>query len=322
MLTPKQNFFNYINGKDYEWIPCSLDQQFFDPEIVPENIARGCVMQKNRYDREKYGGKDWFGVDWVFDPNAAGMGGSIEVAPLMDDINDWKDIVVFPDLSKLDWETSAKENEDWLDQDKVITSTIYTGFFERLISFIGFSDALVALVDEDTVDSVKELFDKLADFYTEVARYMNKYYGTSMIYIHDDWGSQRCPLFSNATVEEMIAPYLDKFAVNCNEMGILVELHSCGNIEKLMPELINTHVTTWRGQNINDKKMLVEKYGDKFTFKVMVTEDLKDGFDESIEKATKLYEEYKGKKVMFDYPRWIKPDKLGELAAFARSHTL
>ncbi|MBR3401503.1 MAG: methyltransferase [Parasporobacterium sp.] len=321
MLTPKQNYLNYLNGEEYEWIPCSYDQKLFMPEIVPDNIARGTVIQQKPFDRSLYGGYDWFGVHWTFDPTACGMGGSMEDGILFEDINDWKDYVRFPDLSKLDWEKSAEENKEFLTTDQILSTTIYTGFFERLISFIGFSEALVALIDEDSQDSVKELFDALADFYIELVSYMKRYYGLGMLDIHDDWGSQRGPLMSIETHREVIAPYVRKFAEGVRKIGVLPELHSCGKLDLLMPSLIETGVFTWRGQQeLNDKKALVDQYGDRFVYKVMVTEDFSDDRETVQRKAADLYELYKGKKIILDYPRWLSPEDSRILAEFARSH--
>ncbi len=321
MLTPRQNYLNYLNGDEYEWIPCSYDQKLFLPEIVPDNIARGTVFQQKPFDRNRFGGYDWFGVHWTFDPAAAGMGGSMEDDILFEDINDWEKYVKVPDLSKLDWEKSAEENKEYITTDNILSTTIYTGFFERLISFIGFSDALVALVDEDYQDSVKAVFDKLADFYIELVGYFKKYYNLGMLDIHDDWGHQRGALMSIETHREMIAPYLRKFTEGAKKLGVLVELHSCGKLESLMPSLIETGVFTWRGQQeLNDKKKFVDQYGDRFVYKVMVTEDFSDNREVVQQKAADIYELYKGKKIILDYPRWLSPEDSRILTEFARSH--
>lgn len=314
-MTPRDNFFNFFTNKEYEWIPTTADEKYFYPEMIPENIARGFVIQQKPFPREKFGGNDWFGIHWTFYPEAAGMGGSMEDYSLFDDANDWKEYVKFPDLSKLDWAGCAEENKEYLKTDKILSSVIFTGFFERLISFMGFEDAAAAMVDEDQQDSVKELFDHLADFYVELMGYMKDYFNVELIDFHDDWGSQRAPIFSPATHTEMILPYMQKVTSGAREKGVLVMMHSCGFIEPLIPNLIKTGVITWRGQELNDKKKLVEQYGDQFTFDIFVPFEPGTTFEEIFERTKQLKETYKDKKVKFSFPRFFTPEQIDKLAA-------
>ena len=55
------------------------------------------------------GGLDWFGMEWS--RNAAGFGGGTP-APgkiVLPDVTEWKKYVRFPDVSRYDWETQARE---------------------------------------------------------------------------------------------------------------------------------------------------------------------------------------------------------------------
>ena len=89
-MTPRDNFINFFTNKEYEWIPTTADEKYFYPEMIPENVARGFVIQQKPFPREKFGGNDWFSIHWTFYPEAAGMGGSMEDYSLFDDANDWK----------------------------------------------------------------------------------------------------------------------------------------------------------------------------------------------------------------------------------------
>ena len=50
-----------------------------------------------------------FGVNWIFDEAA---NGSMVVpgSPILEDANDWKEVIKFPDVDSWDWEGSAKKN--------------------------------------------------------------------------------------------------------------------------------------------------------------------------------------------------------------------
>ncbi|MBR4760835.1 MAG: methyltransferase, partial [Lachnospiraceae bacterium] len=132
--------------------------------------------------------------------------------------------------------------------------------FERLVSFMDMEGALIALVDEDQQDDVKELFDKLADFYIDVIGRMKQYFDLDILWFHDDWGSQRAPMFSYETVQEMIFPYLKKVIDAAHAAGIIFEFHSCGKIDPLVPLIVEAGADLWDGQEMNDKEELSRIY--------------------------------------------------------------
>jgi len=304
MLTPRENWIRFLKGEEPEWMPSDRDMVLFLPAFLPENVARGKVVQQGEFDESTYGGKDWFGVDWVYDPTVRG---SMEVAPLMDEVDEWEEKVVFPDLSKLDWERFAAENRDFLNTDKLVGTMLYTGFFERLISFVGFEKAAMALIDEDQQDTVKALFDKLADFYIEQVRYMKEYLNVEYVELHDDWGTQRGPMISEDTLREMIVPYVRKFADGVHALGVYFEMHSCGMIEPLIPALIDTGADTWRGQDLNDKLALIRQYGDRFKFGVEIRTIRETSDEELLEIVRKFKEDYAGERIWLMAGRGLSP---------------
>ena len=82
-----------------------------------------------------------------------------------------------------------------------------------------------------------------------------------------------------------------------HEIGVFVELHSCGMIEPLMPGVIDCGVDTWRGQDINDKKKLVYTYGDRFNYAVNFRPAEQKSDAELIADLDAFLEDYRGKYV-------------------------
>lgn len=266
VMTPRENLLNFFHGKEYEWIPSNLDTRSFQPLLNVENKARGFVDQQDPLPPEQFGGTDWFGVEWIYDPNCRG---SIEKKCLLDDpddLLDWETKIVFPDISKLDWEGCARDNSEYLDTDLLLTTTIFTGYFERLISFVGFENAAMALIEDDLKEAVHGLFDRLTEFYIEIARRFHDYFGVQYLTLHDDWGTQRSLMFSEEVHKEMLMPYIRRVTDAVHELGMIYEQHSCGLIGELIPNLIDSGADTWRGQPVNDKEELVRLYGDRFRF--------------------------------------------------------
>ncbi len=266
-ITPRENFYRMVKREDPLWIPTMMtDELQFNPSITPDNIARAFVCEAEPWTGEK-GGKDMFGTEWVYVPIA---GGSMEKTgrPLMEDANDWKDFVHFPDLDSWDWEGYAEKNKGYTDTDRLVVTTIFSGFFERLISFMDFEGAAMALIDEDQQDAVKELFTELAKLYNNLIDHYRKYFHVDMVFLHDDWGAQKAPFFSQAVCEEMIVPYMKMVVDHCHEVGMLFELHSCGKNDRMVPCIIKTGADIWGGQPIVDKKAVIHEYGENLMFGV------------------------------------------------------
>ncbi|MCQ2405858.1 MAG: hypothetical protein MJ067_01400 [Oscillospiraceae bacterium] len=291
MLSPRQNFINYLKGEPTEWRPSSLDYLQFGPEEIVENVVRGFVDQQEPFDKSKYGGMGYFGCEWIYEKE---VGGSMEVATLFEDLDGWEEKIQWPNLDDIDWEAIRERNKDYLNTDKLIRSTIFTGFFERLISFLGFENAAMCLVDEDCEDDVHGLFSRLADIYIDFMGRMHRYFNVELFELHDDWGTQRAPMFSKNAHTQFLLPYVKRVCDAAHEMGCFVEMHSCGAVGPLFDNFVAAGIDTWRGQpSAVDKKALVEEYGDRFHFgawirpqpgctpeeAVAVCKDFKEKFD-------------------------------------------
>ncbi|MFC1839265.1 uroporphyrinogen decarboxylase family protein [Thermodesulfobacteriota bacterium] len=260
-VTPKEACRALIN-KDPVWQVTPIDISMFNPRIIPDNIARALVIEANPLKREEFGGKDMFGIEWEYVEVANGSmvkPGS----PLLSDANEWEDKVVFPDIDSWDWKGSAEANREFLKSGLFVQPFFMTGYFERLISFMDFDCAVMALIDEEQKDAVKALFEKLTDLYTAIVDRMIEYYNIDGITIHDDWGSQRAPFFSPATAREMVVPAMKRVTACIHDRELVADLHSCGHLEMQVPQIIEAGWDSWGPQTMNDSHMLYEKYGDK-----------------------------------------------------------
>ena len=312
-MTPKENLHAFFEGKNYEWKPVGTDKKSFQPEEICEYVARAFVKQQEPFDNAaKGGGIGWFGIEWKYEP---GAGGSISLAPILDEVSEWKEKMVFPNLDEIDWEGIAKKNADYLNTDLGIEFTVFTGYFERLISLLSFEEAAMELIMEDYEDDIHELFTALTDFYIDFAQRFRKYFNADWCIIHDDWGTQRSAMFSPEVHKKMIVPHLTRFVTECHKVGLLVEMHSCGFIEDLIPNLISTGIDSWAGQGICDKRKLINLYGDQFKFEVITNPDPKKPLkskEEAIEFADNIFDEFKDKDIMF----WTSPKRCGSMEIY------
>lgn len=275
-VSPKENFLAAIRDKAPLWYPTTRDYELFMTRIVPDNIAR--AMWNDNPDgspEPQPGGPDMFGIEWVYVPS---VGGSMVKpgSPLMSDANDWKELVKLPDVDSWDWAGVAARNPQLHGDDRLMGMIQFTGFFERLISFMDFEDAAVALIDDSQQDAVHELFAALTGVYKKILTNAKKYFGLGMVLFHDDWGSQRAPFFSADTCREMVAPYLKEMVDFCHANDIVFELHSCGMVEPMVPVMIECGVDMWAGQPMNDFEKLYGLYGDKIMLGIRVQDRFLD----------------------------------------------
>ena len=262
-ITVAENLRLAVEGGDYLWMPTMSDIVNIESRVNLDHVARAEIRDLGpaQPDEEK-GGPDMFGIEWVYVPVA---GGSMVKPgkPTLEDANEWYDKIHFPDVDALDWDSVGELNAPFRKETRIVGCCFQNGLFERLISFMDFEGAVMALIDEDQQQAVHDLFDKLADMYIKMIQHYIDQIGVQEVLFHDDWGSQRAPFFSLDTCREMVVPYLRRIADFCHSKGLIFQQHSCGKNELLVPAMIDAHVDIWCGQPMNDKAKLVELYGDK-----------------------------------------------------------
>ncbi len=153
-VTPRENLLAALATKECLFLPNVLDMRSINPVFLADNRARGTVMDGGEpFVPDPAGEKDVFGVAWVYD--AAINGSTVRPgSPLLDQVEGWEDRIVFPRPDEWDWAGQAQRSRDYLsDALFVRKSTIFTGFFERLVSFMDFENAAC---DREFV--VKELY--------------------------------------------------------------------------------------------------------------------------------------------------------------------
>ena len=282
-ITLGENMLMTLRDHSAMYIANVFDMKPYHTRLIPDNIARNAVLDGGdpRPPRPE-GELDAFGVKWLFEPQ---VGGSMVPPgnPLMDDIEDWEEVIQFPNPDEWDWEGAAKLAEPYLANcTQAVQSTLFTGYFERLISWMDFEDAAVTMIDEDAEDSLEALFSRLTDLYIGYVDNLAKWIHPDVIQLHDDWGSQMAPFMSYDTYEEKIVPHMKRFNDRCHEHGIFTDLHSCGHVDSLVPLMIEAGFDSWQGQCINDKLACVQNYGDKICIQVEVPEFGLEASDDEI----------------------------------------
>jgi len=264
---------NTYVDKEATWILTGSEVGMFCPAVIPDNIARGLVIDAVPVPREKFGGPDMFGLNWKYVDVA---GGSMSEGLLFDDANDWKDHINFEEVYKAvdswDWEGSAKQNEGYLASGPKTLWFLNGAWFERLISFMTFEGAAMALLDDDQIDAVKELIHETTSLYMYIVDKCEKHYNVPGYCIHDDWGSQMAPFFSEDAAREVFLPEMKRFVDHVHSYGKYIEIHSCGKCQDRIGVFVDAGFDIWTPMAMNDTYALYEKYGDKIVLSIVVKE--------------------------------------------------
>lgn len=292
-ISPRENMLRAIVDKQCEYLPNVLDMQPINPRFVPDNRARATVADDGEpFVPDPNGEKDAFGVTWIYDE---AINGSMVKpgAPLLEDIEDWEEIITFPDIDAWSWADLGVRADDYFANPQGVQflrkSTIFTGFFERLISWMDFENAAIALIVDEQQEHVHDIFSKLVDLYCSYIDHLKDHFDIDVVELHDDWGSQMGPMISEDTIREMILPYLKQVVDHAHEKEVFFEFHSCGKIESLVPVMIDAGADLWMGQDINDKVSLIKQYGDRIIIEVEAPSVGEDASDDEVWSAAEQF---------------------------------
>jgi uroporphyrinogen decarboxylase len=108
--------------------------------------------------------------------------------------------------------------------------------FERAWSLMGMEELLSCMLLEPSTASA--LLDRVTDFQMKVLEAILPY-KFEAVYFGDDWGTQRGLLMGPDLWRKFIKPLLTRMFDLVKRRGKYVLLHSCGNIEAVLPDLVD-----------------------------------------------------------------------------------
>ena len=254
LLTEKENVMRCINGQIPEWVPNYND--CFQYSFAPYSMEYWTPGKRSL---------DFFGVEWITN-DANSM-----CAPdrkILEDINDWRDFVRFPEYTDSELQAIAKEIADTMNPDlaSAFMPCHCTGtLLLPIMNMMGFEEALMALMEEP--EACMEFFDETTKLYERTARAMIPVLKPDIFYMNDDMATARSPFVSMSCFREMFAPFFKRTIDLAHEFDLPVMWHMCGKAEPLMEDLFDMGVKIWEvAQPSNDLKRLREKYGKSIVF--------------------------------------------------------
>ncbi len=262
MLTPGENYYRLFEGKMPEYVP------IFDMMPYPGFTPAAVMTAPSCFNfHGPQGGKDFWGVEYIANPETNYSSIPKTWDFILEDIEDWRKVIVNPDLTQIDWKRCAEQDAEFtkhvlgVDRSKTLLLGASSGsFFGDLMAFMGFTNGLCAMMTDP--EEVKALFEYMLEHYLNFQHYIIDYYSPDAIYLIDDTAAKMHPFISPEMFKELLLPYYKVLIDDAKDHGLPVQYHNCGRSEELMDMLFEAGVDIWDpAQTANDLLAAKQKYG-------------------------------------------------------------
>ncbi len=241
MLTPKQNYFELLNGGK----PDRFVNQYEPFKFIMGDPLMG-ITRGGR--APGIDAKDGWGVliRWK-EGDHAGIPYITDETKVCPDITEWKKYVHAPVLKTEpdDW-INVRERAKAVDRDSyMVTSLMATGLFEQSHFLMGFEDTLMNFLLEP--EAMHELLDYLLDYKMEYASQLINNLHPDAILFHDDWGAKDRLFMSRDTWLEFFKPRYTKLFDYVKSEGVHVVLHADSFCEPIASDMADIGMDNWQG---------------------------------------------------------------------------
>lgn len=272
-ISEKENilrFYNHVvpdHYPDLRYLYTLIGYGFIERPLEPE-VIKMLKLSPDAFDqyRNKVSRKDWFGVDYVYEPGVAGSMPDVKKPPLVTDITKWREQVTFPDLDAYDWDVAAKfDHIDMVDREnKALSVLVQCGIYERLHSLAGMEDTYINLLTEP--EATASLIEAIAAHKLNLIEKIITHYKPDILRQHDDYGAQTAMQMNPQLWRQMFKPHIKRFVELCHDNGVFYEQHSCGFIEPIIPDFVEIGIDSWQGMHINDVPTLKKMTGNRLNY--------------------------------------------------------
>ena len=182
---------------------------------------------------------------------------------------------------RITWKYLEENYPKWKAEGRFLQLTVWFGFDVAHSRMIGTENMLIAMYEEP--EWVKDVFDTYLNTSLDLCqRILDAGYEFDGVFWYDDMGYKGSPFFSPTLYRELLKPYHKKVVDWAHERGMVTELHSCGFIEPLLPDIVETGVEMLNPLEIKagmDPFKLKKLYGDKLAFHGGINAQIWDNID-------------------------------------------
>ena len=139
---------------------------------------------------------------------------------------------------RVDWDRLEKNYRSWRDKGYWISAGFWFGFDVTHARVVGTERLLIMMMDDPEL--VIDIFNTELDCGLQLLQMIwDEGYTFDAISWPDDMGYRNGPFFSVDTYREVLKPVQKRAIEWAHAKGIRAYLHSCGNINPLLPELVD-----------------------------------------------------------------------------------
>ena len=170
---------------------------------------------------------------------------------------------------RIPWKMLKENFHKWRAEGRWIRAVFWFGFDVTHSWMMGTENLLIAMMEEP------ELAEDMFDTYlsrTEALynRIWDAGYHFDEMFWYDDMGYKGTTFFSPAMYRELLQPYHKRAVKWAHDHGIVAQLHSCGDIMAIVPDVVATGVDALNPLEVKagmDVLKLKKEYGDKLVFR-------------------------------------------------------
>ena len=152
-------------------------------------------------------------------------------------INDWEDFERYPWPSVDEFDFFPFEYIDQhLPEGMGLMTCHAGGMFERLSQIMSMEGLCLALYDNPQL--VQAISDRVGDLMVAFYRHLLDLEHVIALFQGDDMGFRTATLVAPPALRDHVLPWHKRFAAMAHERGVPYLLHSCGNIEAIVTDLI------------------------------------------------------------------------------------
>lgn len=269
-MTPKQRIATTVAHREPDKVPAHInatkwvvdklktslkittDKQLFESLHIDVYDMRGIDLHSGTVPKYIGPESEFFPPDWRGGINsfwkirefenltASGWTMDMEPAPLCNALTiEECEKYPWPDNDWFDYSNLWKELQEWKDFSVMASGA---SVFQHATFLRGMDTLLMDMMADP--EMANYIFDKFFNFYYEYYRRMFEEAGDliDVFALADDLGMQNTLLISPELFEEFVAPRLKKMADLAHGYQIKFLLHTCGNIDMLIPRLIEIGV--------------------------------------------------------------------------------
>ena len=200
---------------------------------------------------------------------------------------------------RIPWEMLRQNYDKWRAEGRWIRAVFWFGFDVTHSWMMGTENTLIAMMEEPEL--VEDMFDTyLSRCETLFSRVWDAGYHFDEIFWYDDMGYKGTTFFSPNMYRSMLQPYHKRAVDWAHNRGIYAQLHSCGDVMTLLPDIVATGVDALNPLEVKagmDAFKIKKEYGDRLVLHGGINAVLwndKDAIHEEIDRKVPVLKENGG----------------------------